>query len=188
MYSRSKLADAVSCVCNRRSGPQRAAFGVIAAITVLGSVAEAQSPVEEVTVTGSRLRRDGMSTPTPVTSVQRDEMRAMAPTLLMDALSQMPQFRDNDQTQGSSIFATGGSNSVNLRGIGSNRTLTLLNGRRVVSGQQTGTVDISILPTALIDRVEVVTGGASAAYGSDAISGVTNFILDTDFEGFRGNV
>jgi outer membrane receptor protein involved in Fe transport len=163
-------------------------LGVVAAVTALGGAAQAQEPVEEVTVTGSRLRRDGMSTPTPVTAVQRDELRAMAPTMLMDAINQLPQFRDNDQSQGSSIFASGGSNSVNLRGIGSNRTLTLLNGRRIVSGQQTGTVDIAILPTALIERVEVVTGGASAAYGSDAISGVTNFILNTDYEGFRANV
>jgi len=164
-------------------------LGVVAAVTAFSSVqAQDNNDIEEVTVTGSRLRRDGMSTPTPVTAVPRDEIRAMAPTLLMDAITQLPQFRDNDESTGSSIFATGGSNSVNLRGIGSNRTLTLLNGRRVVSGQQTGTVDIAILPTALIDRVEVVTGGASAAYGSDAISGVTNFILNTDFEGFRGNV
>jgi iron complex outermembrane receptor protein len=187
MSSRTKLAQAVSSICNQRRKPQNLTFGVAAALTVLGGVAEAQE-LEEITVTGSRLRRDGMSTPTPVTAVQRDEIRSMAPTLLMDAIVQLPQFRDNDQSQTGSIFSTGGSNSVNLRGVGSNRTLTLLNGRRLVSGQQTGTVDIAMIPTALIDRVEIVTGGASAAYGSDAISGVTNFILDTDYEGFRGNV
>ena len=140
-------------------------------------------------VTGSRLRRDGMTTPTPVTAVTNEEMRLMAPTLLMDSLSQMPQFRDNAQSHTGSIFTSGGgSNSVNLRGIGSNRTLTLLDGRRMVSSQQAGTIDIAMFPTALIERVEVVTGGASAAYGSDAISGVTNFILNTDFEGVSGNV
>jgi len=187
MFSRSKLAEAVSSLCNQGRKPQNLALGAVAALSVMGGVAEAQE-LEEVTVTGSRLRRDGMSTPTPVTAVARDEMRAMAPTLLMDAINQLPQFRDNDTSETGSIFSTGGSNSVNLRGVGSNRTLTLLNGRRMVSGQQTGTVDIAMVPTALIDRVEVVTGGASAAYGSDAISGVTNFILDTDFEGFRGNV
>jgi outer membrane receptor protein involved in Fe transport len=149
---------------------------------------EAAGP-EEITVTGSRLRRDGMTTPTPVTAVTNEEMRLMAPTLLMDSLSQMPQFRDNAQSHTGSIFTSGGgSNSVNLRGIGSNRTLTLLDGRRVVSSQQAGTIDIAMFPTALIERVEVVTGGASAAYGSDAISGVTNFILNTDFEGISANV
>lgn len=188
MSGRSKLAEAVGSLCRQSYRPQTVTFGVVATLTVLGGVAEAQQELEEVMVTGSRLRRDGMSTPTPVTAVQRDEIRAMAPTLLMDALNQLPQFRDNDQSQTGSIFSSGGSNSVNLRGIGSNRTLALLNGRRMVSGQQTGTIDIAMIPTALIERVEVVTGGASAAYGSDAISGVTNFILDTDFEGFRGNV
>jgi iron complex outermembrane receptor protein len=188
MYSRSRLSEAVRSLCDKHNRPRQLTFGVVAAASVLGSVAEAQQVLEEVTVTGSRLRRDGMSTPTPVTAVGRDEMRAMAPTLLMDSIVQLPQFRDNDQSQTGSIFSTGGSNSVNLRGIGSNRTLTLLNGRRMVSGQQTGTIDISMIPTTLLDRVEVVTGGASAAYGSDAISGVTNFILETDFEGFRGNV
>lgn len=188
MLSRTTLAEAVSSLCNQGRKPQTLAVGAMAALSVVGGVADAQQPLEEVTVTGSRLRRDGMSTPTPVTAVARDEIRAMAPTLLMDAMNQLPQFRDNDQSQTGSIFSTGGSNSVNLRGLGSNRTLTLLNGRRIVSGQQTGTIDIAMVPTALIDRVEVVTGGASAAYGSDAISGVTNFILDTEFSGFRGNV
>lgn len=187
MLSYAKLSKAVRAACDCRK-PHNGAIGVIAVLSVLAGAAEAQQPIEEVTVTGSRLRRDGMSTPTPVTAVQRDEIRAMAPTLLMDAMAQLPQFRDNDTSQTGSIFTTGGSNSVNLRGVGSNRTLTLLNGRRLVSGQQTGTVDIAMIPTALIDRVEVVTGGASAAYGSDAISGVTNFILNTEFEGFRGTV
>src|SRR5690606_40083259 len=145
MSSHAKLSRAVRAACK----PHNSTIGVIAALSVLAGVAEAQQPIEEVTVTGSRLRRDGMSTPTPVTAVQRDEIRAMAPTLLMDAITQLPQFRDNDTSQTGSIFTTGGSNSVNLRGVGSNRTLTLLNGRRMVSGQQTGTVDIAMIPTAL---------------------------------------
>ncbi len=164
----------------------------IAAFAVPSHEARAQDTAatpEEITVTGSRLRRDGMTTPTPLTAVTNEEMRLMAPTLLMDSLTQMPQFRDNSQSHTGSIFTSGGgSNSVNLRGIGANRTLTLLDGRRVVSSQQAGTIDIAMFPTALIERVEVVTGGASAAYGSDAISGVTNFVLDTDFDGISGNV
>ncbi len=164
-------------------------IAVLAAPAGYAHAQDAASPTEEITVTGSRLRRDGMTTPTPVTAVTNEEMRLMAPTLLMDSLAQMPQFRDNAQSHTGSIFTSGGgSNSVNLRGIGSNRTLTLLDGRRTVSSQQAGTIDIAMFPTALIERVEVVTGGASAAYGSDAISGVTNFILNTDFEGVSGNV
>lgn len=187
MPNHSRLSETVPALC---SAVRRAQYVVVGAAVALGAIApaaEAQE-LEEVMVTGSRLRRDGMSTPTPVTVVNRTEMRAMAPALLMDSLNQLPQFRQNDTSQTGNIFTTGGSNSVNLRGIGSNRTLTLLNGRRMVSGQQTGTVDIAMVPTALIDRVEVVTGGASAAYGSDAISGVANFILDTNYEGFTGTV
>ena len=156
---------------------------------VTANAQEERTGIEEISVTGSRILRDGMSSPTPLTAISNEEMRNMAPTLIMDALTQMPQFRDNGQSQTGSIFTSGGgSNSVNLRGIGSNRTLTLLSGRRVVSSQQSGTVDIAMFPTSLIQRVEVVTGGASAAYGSDAISGVSNFILDTNFSGAKVNV
>ena len=179
---------------NPKSGLRALAVGslCVAAIAAPRDDARAQDAAvtpEEIMVTGSRLRRDGMVTPTPVTAVTNEEMRLMAPTLLMDSLTQMPQFRDSAQSHTGSIFTSGGgSNSVNLRGIGSNRTLTLLDGRRVVSSQQAGTIDIAMFPTALIERVEVVTGGASAAYGSDAISGVTNFILNTDFDGISGNM
>lgn len=190
---RSAVAHAVRVAVRARRGAANIAWMGIS-VAVLGgglesaSAQEAATP-EEIMVTGSRLRRDGMSTPTPVTAVSTDEMRLMAPTLLMDSLTQMPQFRDNAQSHTGNIFTSGGgSNSVNLRGIGANRTLTLLDGRRVVSSQQAGTIDIAMFPTALVERVEVVTGGASAAYGSDAISGVTNFILNTDFEGVSGNL
>ena len=193
----SKLAAAVRSLCARHCRPSTndIGFAAVAAASLWAAAAEAQEPIqaqadtEEITVTGSRLRRDGMSTPTPVTALDIGEMRQMAPTLLMDSLDQLPQFRDNQLSQTGSIFVSGGgSNAVNLRGIGSNRTLVLLDGRRLVPGQTAGTVDVAILPTALIQRVEVVTGGASAAYGSDAISGVTNFILDTEFEGASANL
>ncbi|HEU4619688.1 MAG TPA: TonB-dependent receptor [Gammaproteobacteria bacterium] len=145
-------------------------------------------PIEEVQVTGSRLRRDGMSTPTPVTAVASDEMAKMAPTLIMDALSQLPQFRANDLSYTGSIFDTAGENSLNLRGLGTSRTLVLLDGRRVVGSSQRGVADIAVFPQALVRRVEVVTGGASAAYGSDAVSGVANFILDTDYRGVEATL
>jgi iron complex outermembrane recepter protein len=193
----SKLAAAVNSICSRRRvSIDDLGLTAVAIVSLWGTAAGAQEPAafgaeaaEEITVTGSRLRRDGMSTPTPVTALDIGEMRLLAPTLLMDSLDQLPQFRDNQLSQTGSIFVSGGgSNAVNLRGIGSNRTLVLLDGRRLVPGQTAGTVDVAILPTALIQRVEVVTGGASAAYGSDAISGVTNFILDTEFEGARANL
>src|SRR5262245_27053546 len=134
--SRCILADVVTALCKgRRQSIQAVALGTLTAMALPPGMVQAQeSATEEITVTGSRLRRDGMSTPTPVTAVSMDEMRVMAPTLLMDSLSQMPQFRENDSSQTGSIFTpSGGANAVNLRGIGSNRTLTLLNGRRLVS-------------------------------------------------------
>jgi outer membrane receptor protein involved in Fe transport len=154
--------------------------------------AEAAAPAEadRITVTGSRIVRSGMTTPTPVTAVTADELTTLAPTTLMDALNQLPQFTNSStpQTVGSGWTGSAGQSILNLRGIGSNRTLVLLDGRRVVSSNRRGTVDIGILPEALVERVEVVTGGASAAYGSDAVAGVVNFILDTDYEGVKGHL
>ena len=139
----SKLAAAIRFFCagHRRPSSNDLGLAAVAAAslwagTTQAQEAVAQSDAEEITVTGSRLRRDGMSTPTPVTALDIGEMRQMAPTLLMDSLDQLPQFRDNALSQTGSIFMSGGgSNAVNLRGIGSNRTLTLLDGRRLVPGQ-----------------------------------------------------
>jgi iron complex outermembrane receptor protein len=163
-----------------------------AAISVLAtsmSVALAQEPVEEVLVTGTRIQRNGMSTPTPVTSVSADELAVLAPGQLVEAVAAMPQFLDNHLPADGGAFNTNaGQSFLNLRGIGSSRMLVLLDGRRVVSAGQQGAVNINVFPEAAIERVEVVTGGASAAYGSDAVAGVTNFILNTDYVGFDANV
>lgn len=146
--------------------------------------------VEEISVTGSRIQRTGMTTPTPVTVMSSEELSYMAPTTLMDALSQMPQFANNNTAVGFSDGVTGsaGASNVNLRGVGPNRTLVLLDGRRVVPSTRRGSVDVGLFPKALIQRVELVTGGASAAYGSDAVSGVANFILNTEFTGLEAQV
>src|SRR5687768_18393647 len=104
-------------------------IAVLAAPAGYAHAQDTAQPTEEITATGSRLRRDGMTTPTPVTAVTNEEMRAMAPTLLMDSLSQMPQFRHNAQSHTVSIFTSGGrSNSGNLRGNGASRTQALLDG------------------------------------------------------------
>ena len=147
------------------------------------------APLNRIVVTGTRIRRKGLMTPVPVTSVSSQEFDVLSPTTLISAIDQLPQFANNatpDYAVGSS--GSTGQSLLNLRGIGSNRTLVLLDGRRVVSSTRRGTTDIGILPEALIDHVEIVTGGASASYGSDAVAGVVNFILDTDFEGVRGHV
>lgn len=148
--------------------------------------------IEEVTVTGSRLDRTGMSTPTPVTTLGVDEMEALAPGMLIEAVDQLPQFFNNTRPDpaASGRYSSGseGQSFLNMRGMGANRTLVLLDGRRVVPTSKLGSNDINLFPEALIRRMEVVTGGASAAYGSDAVTGVTNFILDTNFDGFDARV
>ncbi|MDT8397537.1 MAG: TonB-dependent receptor [Pseudomonadales bacterium] len=140
--------------------------------------------LEEISVTGSRIRQSGFETPTPVTTVQASELSSMAPGQLIDAFNQLPQFLANDSpsTAASKADSAGAAN-LNLRGIGSNRTLVLLNGRRVVPSNRLSRTDINLFPESLVQRVDVVTGGASAAYGADAVAGVVNFILDTDFTG-----
>ena len=141
----------------------------------------------EVTVTGTRIRQpNGSYSPTPVTIVDSEELRDLHSGNLIDSLSLLPQFLLNSTPQNAFNFASNaGQSFLNLRGLGPNRTLVLLDGRRVVSSSRLGSTDIATLPAALIKRIEVVTGGASAAYGSDAVSGVANLVLDTSFNGLK---
>ncbi len=152
----------------------------------LGGAAEAQdSGVEEIRVTGTRIVRSGVNTPVPVTMVSAAELNQIAPGTMIESLITLPQFYDNiapDQITGGQ---SGGGANLNLRGAGVNRSLVLLDGRRVVPSNRFGTVDVSAFPEELISRVETVTGGASASYGTDAVAGVVNFILDTEFYGFK---
>lgn len=144
-----------------------------------------ETTVEEIAVTGSRIVRDGMVTPTPVTVMDTAALAVLSPDQLIDGLRQMPQLFDSNRPDVPGTYGRGaaGSSLLNMRGLGSNRTLVLLNGRRVVPSSKVGAVDINLFPEAMISRMEMVTGGASAAYGSDAVTGVTNFILNTDFTG-----
>ncbi len=175
----------------------RLAASVFAALTAAiapfgnaGAQQQNQTPLEEITVTGSRIRAiSGMNTPVPVTMVTAEDMEHSAPGALIDALNEMPQFLGSSRPGiGQGIGSTAGQSIVNMRGIGSTRTLVLLNGRRIVPTTRQGTTDISIFPDSMVERVEVVTGGASAAYGTDAVAGVTNFILNTRYEGFKGHL
>ncbi len=176
-----------------------ALMGSALAMTAIPTFAQApvtggSTALEEVMVTGSRIQRSGMNTPTPVTAVTQDELEAYSPGTLMDQLDLLPQFMGNatiDDTSnffGGGYLGAGGQSSLNLRGVGGNRTLVLVNGRRIVPSNRNSTVDISLFPQGLIQRTEVVTGGASAAYGSDAVTGVTNFILNTQFTGFDAHL
>jgi iron complex outermembrane receptor protein len=149
--------------------------------------------LQEVEVTGTRIQHIGMTSPTPVTSVSLEELTSMAPNTLIDALVELPQFygsatTSNFNTGANGFFTSPGGGSLDLRGLGTKRTLTLLDGRRMVDSTLYGGPDINLFPQAVIKRVDTVTGGASAAYGTDAVAGVVNFILDTKYNGFKATV
>ncbi len=146
---------------------------------------------EEVVVTGTRIVRDGYEAPTPLTVVGIEQMQQQATSNVADYINSLPAFSGSQTSQSTlttTSNGTGGINSLSLRNLGEERTLVLLDGHRSVGGILTGVVDINSFPQQLISRVDVVTGGASAAYGSDALSGVVNFVLDKKFTGFKGEV
>ena len=151
--------------------------------------------VEEVVVTGSRVIRNGDSSPTPVTVVGVDDALRQKPGTIADALNELPVFSGSrgqlsNPSAGTANAVGGGSsagNNLNLRNMGSVRTLILFDGLRVPPTNVSGNVDVDMIPQMLLQRVDVVTGGVSAVYGSDAISGVVNFITDRNFNGLKAN-
>jgi len=154
------------------------------------------SPEEEIVVTGSRIVRNGYEAPTPVSVLGAEDLLTQAPQNIADAVNNLPSFQGSN-TPNANNSATGngtvGTNLLNLRGLNANRTLVLLDGQRLVGATANGAgdggaVDVNIIPNALIERVDVVTGGASAAYGSDALSGVVNFVIDRDFTGLKATI
>ena len=166
--------------------------GLVQAQAQTATAQTAQAPVvEEVVVTGSRIIRDGYEAPTPVTVVGPEQIEAAAKPNVFDAIATMPAFAGNTTITSSNVnitVGTGGQSTLNLRRMAPNRTLVLLDGRRFPDTFATGGTDAKLFPDLLVSRVDVVTGGASAVYGSDAVAGVVNFILDTDFVGLKGNV
>jgi iron complex outermembrane recepter protein len=168
--------------------------GAIAALLVPAAAVVAQQQaqpqagnLEEITVTGTRIIRSGMVTPVPTTAVQASELQSMSAGPLFDSLVQLPPFFANQAPEQVNGGQNSGGSNLNLRGAGLNRTLVLLDGRRVVPTNRFGAVDVAMFPEELTRSVEVVTGGASASYGTDAVAGVVNFILDTDYDGFKGH-
>ena len=162
------------------------------ALVALPNVAVAQgaSPATEaVTVTGSRVISDAANSPTPLTVISADDLKSTAPASLPDGLNKLPVFQGSQSItrpgDGSQNFA---SSTLNLRNFGPQRTLVLLDGHRTTPSNADGTVDIDTLPQALVSRVDVVTGGASAVYGSDAVTGVVNFVLNRKFTGFKTDI
>ena len=146
-------------------------------------------PNSEIVVTGSRVVTNGFSAPTPVTVLSGQDLLTTTPSTIGEGLNKLPQFANSVRPTSAQFGPeSGASTQLNLRSLGAQRGLILLDGRRVNPSTAQGVVDVSILPEELVERVEVVTGGASAAYGSDAVAGVVNFILDTDFTGFKSNI
>jgi iron complex outermembrane receptor protein len=171
--------------------PNRTALASAVSALLLGAgghQANAQESVEEITVTGSRITRRDLVSSSPIITVSTEQLENTSQVGIEATLNQMPQFvagdtqYDTTNTQ-PSAFDTPGIASLNLRGLGTNRNLILVNGRRAQPSNALLVVDINTIPAAAVERVETITGGASAVYGADALAGVVNFVLKDDFEG-----
>ena len=151
--------------------------------------ANSDAVLSEVTVTGSRVITEGNNSPTQVTVVTTEQLTATSPTNIPDALNKLPQFIGSS-TQGSVDNASTNSvgNFLNLRSVGVGRNLILFDGIRLAPSATSGAIDTNTIPQMLLERVDVVTGGASAVYGSDAVSGVVNFIANRKFDGAKAFV
>ncbi len=169
-------------------------LSVLIASSMLSAMTEAQTPtaeVESIVVTGSRIARDGYNAPTPVTVLALEDIQTDAPASIADFVNTLPSVKGSSTASSSSGALSNGAAGIaalNLRSLGTGRTLVLFDGQRSVSSASTGQVDTNTFPQSLVERVEVVTGGASAAYGSDAVGGVVNFILDRDYTGVKSSI
>jgi len=168
-----------------------AAAPAVLGFALLSTSAFAQEPQaaddetgEAIIVTGSRIPQPNLESATPITVVGAEDIKQTGTTRIEDMLNSLPQvFAGQNST-----YANGssGTSTVNLRGLGSERNLVLVNGRRLVPGDpSSAAADLNFIPAALVERVDVLTGGASSTYGADAVTGVVNFVMDTNFEGFR---
>jgi outer membrane receptor protein involved in Fe transport len=162
---------------------QRTITQILSGVAILSVAAPAmaQNTLEEVTVTGTRIAKPDAVSTSPITTVTAETLEQLNTVNLESQLRQLPQF-----LPGSTEFINNGNPgaaTINLRGLGSNRTLVLMDGKRLPPFGTSGAVDINLIPAPIIERIDIVTGGASAVYGSDAVSGVVNFITKKDFEG-----
>lgn len=164
--------------------------GAPAAATTAGSDRGAAA-AQDIVVTGTRIVTGGFTAPTPTTVIGTEQIAANAQPNIFTTIAQLPSLQGSSGTQVNTFSTSSGQqglSSFSLRGVGAIRTLTLLDGQRVVGANVTGVPDISLFPQLLVQRVDIVNGGASASYGSDAVGGVVNFITDTRFEGIKGNI
>ncbi|GGE76535.1 TonB-dependent receptor [Niveispirillum cyanobacteriorum] len=172
------------------------ASALIITHAVAAQTAAGQAEIlEEVIVTGSRVIKDGANSPSPVTVIGTDDLLTTQPgATLAEALNSLPVFSgsrgsaSNPTTVGSAAGGNGSANQLNLRNIGPTRTLVLMDGKRVPPTLFNGVVDVDIIPQLLVERVDVVTGGVSAVYGSDAMTGVVNYVINRKLQGLRADV
>ncbi|PMG30364.1 TonB-dependent receptor [Shewanella sp. 10N.286.52.C2] len=164
------------------------ATGSVFSGSVIAEEAQAEK-VERIAVTGSRIKRTDMETASPVSVIDASAIIASGATSIDDVLQKMTS-SGGAMTNAAVNNGSGGNARVNLRGLGSNRTLVLVNGRRMIASGTgaASSVDLNTIPVSMIQRVEVLKDGASAVYGTDAIAGVVNVILKRDFDGFELNV
>jgi outer membrane receptor protein involved in Fe transport len=179
-----------------RTGSRGKIAGLLTGASALAMIAGAvhaqpvvaQQEPEEVAVTGSLIANSSFAAPTPVTALGSEEIANKAAGSVFEIIRNVPAF---NATSGPTANSTGAQNAskanLNLRNLGSTRTLLLVNGKRFVADAPTNVVDSNLIPTGMIQRIDIVTGGASATYGSDAVAGVVNLILDKEFEGLKGD-
>jgi iron complex outermembrane recepter protein len=156
--------------------------------TTAAPAAAADDKIEQIVVTGSRIARPDLQSAAPVTVVSSDDVKTQGTNKIEDLLNNLPQVFSN-QNSGVSNGADGTAR-VDLRNLGSNRTLVLLDGRRLAPGSigGNGAADLNFIPAALISNIQILTGGASSTYGADAVAGVVNFVMNRKFEGVRVDV
>src|SRR3954467_15381353 len=175
-----------------RRSRTRARLASGAAILALSAgAAMAQEGVEQVTVTSTRLQAAGFDAPTPTTVISSADLQAQAKPNVFDSLKDLPALQGSTGAAaqaGTTSNGLIGLSALGLRGLSPLRTLVLIDGQRHVAANLNGTIDVSEMPQMLIQRVDVVTGGASASWGSDAVSGVINFVTEKKFEGFKAHM
>ena len=166
--------------------------GMAALFSISGAYAQTDEdgkPIDTVVVTGSRVARSGFDTPTPTTVISSEQIEETGLIDTGSIIMQNPQISVGLGATNDTFQRDIGSSFINLRGLGENRTLVLIDGRRRVSGSREGSqVDLSAIPPSMIESIEIITGGASAVYGADAVSGVVNIKLKKDIEGLEATV
>jgi len=184
---------ATNAGCAKRRLALSSSTAVLAILIAAPAVAQqaSEQTVESITSSSSRIMTSGFDAPTPTTVINSSELLKQANANVFTTITQLPSLMGSTGTtvgNGGSSNGVNGLSALNLRGIGTQRNLIMIDGERIIPTNIQGVVDISQFPQMLIQRVDVVTGGASASWGSDAVSGVVNFIFDKKYEGFKMNI